>query len=274
MTEIPPQTETNPAKSGSHAKPRPLVAVVCSVDGVVAVGVDVVFGDGEAGGDVVGASVGVALIVGDAVDVSIAVGVWVVAAVSLWSVIFEMTPVVVSVAAQWSDRWCWRWACRSCGHRSHGCRWTGSHASVPQRRVSDARALCGGRDVITDRGRMLYDIMPLTTFEIGETVRDREDPSAPPAVVVSLPAKTAANWLMEGGDTVAQTNPMYPADAPLVVVVAAADVGTYLPEWDAETPLTQTALNEMWIPYEVVPAPRLTTAEDPAIDDDSVTDPA
>lgn len=114
--------------------------------------------------------------------------------------------------------------------------------------------------------------MEHNTFEIGETVRDREDLSAPPVVVVSLPAKTAADWLIDSGDTVAQTNPTYPADAPLVVVVAAADVGTYLPEWDAETPLPQTALNKMWVSYEVVPAPRLTTAEDPNIDDVAVTD--
>lgn len=39
-----------------------------------------------------------------------------------------------------------------------------------------------------------------------------------------------ANWLMDGGDTAAQTNPTCLADA-LVVVVAVADVGTYLPEW-------------------------------------------
>lgn len=148
-----------------------------------------------------------------------------------------------------------------------------SHASVQQRGVGGARALCGGRDVITSRAIVLYDIMAHNTFEIGETVRDREDPSAPPAVVVSLPTKTAADWLIDGGSTAAQTNPPCPADA-LVVVVAVADVGTYLGEWDAETPLTQTALNEMWVPYKAVPASRLTPAEDPDIDDDAVTDPA
>lgn len=57
-------------------------------------------------------------------------------------------------------------------------------------------------------------------------------------------------------------------------MVTAADVGTYLPEWDAETPLPQTALNEMWVPYEAIPAPRLTTAEDPDIDGEAITDPA
>lgn len=51
-----------------------------------------------------------------------------------------------------------------------------------------------------------------------------------PAIVVSLLAKTAADWLMDDKTTVAQTTPTYPADTSLVTVVAATDVGAYLPE--------------------------------------------
>lgn len=86
------------------------------------------------------------------------------------------------------------------------------------------------------------DTMTDHSFEIGDTVVDREDPSAAPAVVVALPARTAGEWLMYSGVTVARANPGYPADAPIVVVVAATDVGRYLPDWDAETSLSRTAL--------------------------------
>lgn len=107
------------------------------------------------------------------------------------------------------------------------------------------------------------------SFEIGETVVDREDAQAPPLVVVSLPAPTAADWLTYGGTTVAHDNPGYPADARLVVVVAAADLATYLPEWDAETPLPRATLDESGVYYEALPVPRLSpTALDAAADSD------
>ncbi|WP_248905368.1 hypothetical protein [Halocatena marina] len=106
-------------------------------------------------------------------------------------------------------------------------------------------------------------------FEIGDTVIDRDDSLAPRSVVVSLPSKAAADWLMYGGVTVAQANPQYPADASIVVVVAVNDVDRYLPEWDAETPLARSTLNEAGIYYRASPACCLTTAEP---DENSPTD--
>lgn len=96
-------------------------------------------------------------------------------------------------------------------------------------------------------------------FEIGDTVINRDDSLAPTSVVVSLPSKTAADWLMYGGVTVAQANPQYPADASIVVVVAASDVDRYLPDWGAETPLSRSTLNEAGIYYRAIPACCLTT---------------
>lgn len=99
------------------------------------------------------------------------------------------------------------------------------------------------------------------SFAVGDTVIDREDPSAILSVVVSLPEKTATEWLMYGGTTVAGANPTYPADAPIVVVVATADVERYLPEWDGETSLSRPTLDEAGVYYTAVPAPRLITAD-------------
>lgn len=118
--------------------------------------------------------------------------------------------------------------------------------------------------------------MTAHSFEVGETVVDREDPRSPPAVVVSLPAKTAADWITYGGTTVAHDNPGYPADARLVVVVAVGDVDTYLSEWDAQTPLTRSDLDETGVYYRVIPVSRLTTVEtneDADSDTEVVTDP-
>lgn len=115
------------------------------------------------------------------------------------------------------------------------------------------------------------------SFAIGDMVVDREEQLSPPAVVVTLPAPPASEWLTYGGTTVAQANPGYPTDAPVVLVVDAADVDSYLSEWDHETPLSVTALDESGIYYEAVPVPRLTPAdpdEDVTGDGDSETDTA
>lgn len=66
---------------------------------------------------------------------------------------------------------------------------------------------------------------------------------------------------MYGGVTVAGANPEYPADAPVVVVVAPTDVERYLPEWDGETPLSRATLDAAGVYYMAVPAPRLIAAE-------------
>lgn len=103
--------------------------------------------------------------------------------------------------------------------------------------------------------------MTSTPFVIGEMVMIRDKALSPKAVVVALPGTPAADWLTYGGRTVAAVNPDYPADAPTVIVVYAADVATYLSDWDGETPLTERTLQEHGVYYEGFPAPRLTAVE-------------
>lgn len=98
-------------------------------------------------------------------------------------------------------------------------------------------------------------------FSIGETIVDRNMSFSPEVVVVAVPGTPASDWFTYGGRTVADANPEYPADAPTVIVVYAADVPTYLSEWDRETPLTETTLRESGIYYESYPAPRLTSTD-------------
>lgn len=104
--------------------------------------------------------------------------------------------------------------------------------------------------------------MAHSSVEIGDLVVDRETPGAIPVIVVSLPEMTAADWITYGGTTLAQANPAYSANAPVVVVVDAADVDTYLAAWDHETPLPRTALDEAGVYYRGMPASRLAPAGD------------
>lgn len=115
--------------------------------------------------------------------------------------------------------------------------------------------------------------MPDIPFDIGEHVVDREGNVATPLVVVALTTTPADEWIMYGGLTVAQDNPSYPADAPVVIVVDADDINTYLAQWDAKTPLSQTTLDEIGVYYTPAPAPRLIST-DPDEDADSETDAA
>lgn len=68
---------------------------------------------------------------------------------------------------------------------------------------------------------------------------------------------TAGEWLLYGGVTVAGANPECPLDAPVIVVVAIAPVERYLPEWDGETSLSRSILDEAGVYYTTVPAPCL-----------------
>lgn len=99
--------------------------------------------------------------------------------------------------------------------------------------------------------------MTTISFTIGETVVDQETSPSPLAVVVAVPEIPASDWFTYGGQTVAAANPEYPADAPTVIIVFAADVSTYLSDWEGKTLLTETALREYGIYYTCLPAPRL-----------------
>lgn len=75
--------------------------------------------------------------------------------------------------------------------------------------------------------------MPARPFDIGDRVIDREKRQATLSVVVARPEPPAREWVTYGGTTVTQANPGYPADASIMLVIDAADMDTYLPEWTA-----------------------------------------
>jgi hypothetical protein len=77
-------------------------------------------------------------------------------------------------------------------------------------------------------------------LSIGDTVVDGEDGDGDEAFVVNLPPKAAADWgVRRDGEqtTVAEDNPSYPDDAPVVVVAFQADLEPAGVEYDGDEPL-------------------------------------
>ncbi|WP_248910776.1 hypothetical protein [Halocatena marina] len=115
-----------------------------------------------------------------------------------------------------------------------------------------------------------------TTFAIGDVVQDRENDDPNDAIVVNLPSKTAAEWIARQGSwgeaTVAEDNPAYPADAPIVVVVFADALREAFPDWERETHLTLTAINRSDASHYSFPAPRLTVVDSSTRGNDSSPD--
>ncbi len=98
-------------------------------------------------------------------------------------------------------------------------------------------------------------------FAIGAVVHDREDDNPNDAIVVNRPSKTATEWIARRGSwsekTVAEDNPEYPADAPVIVVVFADALQAAFPDWEEDAPLALTAINESDASHYSFPAPRL-----------------
>jgi hypothetical protein len=101
-------------------------------------------------------------------------------------------------------------------------------------------------------------------FNIGDIVLDRDGDEESSAYVTTLPDATAEEWVAyenEGEEiTVAEDNPEYPADAPVVVVVHGTSVHFDLPDWNRYTPLSVEELEDVDTDYPLYyafPAPRL-----------------
>lgn len=98
-------------------------------------------------------------------------------------------------------------------------------------------------------------------FAIGAVVQDREDDNPNDAIVVNRPLKTVTEWIARRGSwsekTVAEDNPEYPADAPVIVVVFADALQAAFPDWEEDAPLALTAINESDASHYSFPAPRL-----------------
>ena len=115
------------------------------------------------------------------------------------------------------------------------------------------------------------------SFAIGELVADREpnDGTADTAVVVNCPPQPADEWAAYGDTTVAEDNPNYPDDAPVVVVVYRTDLEHFDPEWaEREKPYPLTEFNEADVSYYSFPAIRLKrlSEEDTVTEDTAETD--
>jgi hypothetical protein len=97
-------------------------------------------------------------------------------------------------------------------------------------------------------------------FNIGETVVDRDRNNPKPAIVVNRPPQTVDEWIAYTNTTVAEDNPDYPADAPVIVVVYRHDLAEFDPDWpDHDGPFSLAELNEAGVSHYSFPAPRLTS---------------
>jgi hypothetical protein len=100
-------------------------------------------------------------------------------------------------------------------------------------------------------------------FSPGNMVLDRDDADADPALVVNcIPGASADEWNVPGGQTVAEANPDYPADASVIVVVFESDFDDDALSWNREEPVALTKLSDSPMKYYSFPAPRLVRDED------------
>lgn len=103
-----------------------------------------------------------------------------------------------------------------------------------------------------------YSYMSDPDWTIGETVLDRDDADADPAVVVNTPSIPASEWdIPRIEKTTAEDNPAYPADAVVAVVVYEDDLDDVFPEWGRDQPIAMTTLNNARVDHYSFPAPRL-----------------
>lgn len=95
------------------------------------------------------------------------------------------------------------------------------------------------------------------TLAIGDVVHDREDDNPNDAVVINNPQATASEWIAYRKKTVADDNPDYPEDAPVVVVIYDSDLRRVFPDWSGDAPLKLTKINETDVTHYSYPVPRL-----------------
>lgn len=107
----------------------------------------------------------------------------------------------------------------------------------------------------------MADTTEEATFTIGDVVHDRDDDDPHDAIVVNTPSKLAHEWHAHKGKSVAADNPDYPDDAPVIVVAFDEALRPAFPDWEGDTPLPLTAINDSEASHYSFPAPRLTVAK-------------
>jgi hypothetical protein len=107
---------------------------------------------------------------------------------------------------------------------------------------------------------------------IGDIVFDCDDGQADPALVVNIPPKTADEWTAYGDVTVADDNPAYPTNAPVIVISYWDEINSKQSEFGAlDEPIPLQDLHNAGVTHYTFPAPRLRHA-DPETDDlDGIT---
>lgn len=93
-------------------------------------------------------------------------------------------------------------------------------------------------------------------MQIGDVVVDDDDNSGDEAIVVKIPGATADDWYVPGG-TVADTNPDYPADDRVIVVVFRDDLESEYPRYTGGTALALQQVERNGLDYYAFPESRL-----------------
>ena len=93
-------------------------------------------------------------------------------------------------------------------------------------------------------------------FRVGDEVHDTDDDDPSAGYVVKLPEPRAEEWTAYGKTTVAESNPEYPSDAQVVVVVYENKMH-HISEWDRSTPLERSEIREAGAKPYSFPAPRI-----------------
>jgi hypothetical protein len=103
-------------------------------------------------------------------------------------------------------------------------------------------------------------------FAVGDVVLDTHQESPNPAVVLNLPPKQANEWIAYADTSVAEDNPDYPDNSPIVVVAFYGDLADRAEEllWP-ESPVPLTELPEYDVKDYAFPVDRLKPADDTSL---------
>jgi hypothetical protein len=103
-------------------------------------------------------------------------------------------------------------------------------------------------------------------FTVGDVVLDTHQESPNPAVVLNLPPKHASEWIAYADTTIAEDNPEYPDESPIVVVAFYDDLAEHAEEllWP-ESPVPLTELSDYGIKDYAFPLDRLQPADDTSL---------
>ena len=103
-------------------------------------------------------------------------------------------------------------------------------------------------------------------FTVGDVALDSHQDSPNPAVVMNLPPKHANEWTAYADTTVAEDNPKYPDESPIVVVAFYDDLAEHAEEllWP-ESPVPLTELSDYGVKDYAFPLDRLQPVNDTSL---------